>query len=73
MSRDNKVIVNEAWCKGCEVCVEVCPKDVLIMENFVAKVVREEDCTGCLLCEQLCPDFAIVVETPEKGQNKASA
>ena len=66
MGHDNKVIVNESWCKGCEICVEVCPKDVLIMENFVAKVAKIEDCTGCLLCEQLCPDFAIVVETPDK-------
>jgi formate hydrogenlyase subunit 6/NADH:ubiquinone oxidoreductase subunit I len=73
MDEINKVIVNEAWCKGCEICVKVCPKDVFIMENFVAKAIRMEDCTACLLCEQLCPDFAIVIEAAKKEKKKASA
>ena len=63
-----RIDINEAWCKGCKICVDVCPRDVLVMENFVAKVVDLERCTACMLCEQLCPDFAIVVHSHKKDK-----
>jgi NAD-dependent dihydropyrimidine dehydrogenase PreA subunit len=63
-----RIDINESWCKACEICVEVCPRDVLEMRDFVAKVVDLENCTGCQLCEQLCPDFAIVVYVPRKNK-----
>jgi len=50
------------WCKGCEICVAFCPKDVLEMEGGKVKVARPEDCIKCMLCELRCPDFAITVE-----------
>jgi len=66
MSTDARIEINESWCKGCEICVDVCPRDVLEMKDFVAKVKDSKMCTGCLLCELLCPDFAIVVHPPQK-------
>jgi NAD-dependent dihydropyrimidine dehydrogenase PreA subunit len=66
MSRVARIEINEGWCKGCEICVDVCPRDVLEMKDFVAIVKNLEMCTGCMLCEQLCPDFAIVVHPPQK-------
>ncbi|MBD3223729.1 MAG: 4Fe-4S dicluster domain-containing protein [Caldithrix sp.] len=71
MSKSITIDINEKWCKGCDICVDVCPKDVLVMENFVAKVVDLDSCTGCMLCEQLCPDFAIVVNKSEKKTKSA--
>ena len=54
--------INDAWCKGCAICVEFCPKDVLRMTPLdKVEVVKIDACTKCLRCEQLCPDFAIVV------------
>jgi 2-oxoglutarate ferredoxin oxidoreductase subunit delta len=54
--------INDAWCKGCAICVEFCPKDVLRMTSMdKVEVQNLEACTKCLRCEQLCPDFAIVV------------
>jgi TPP-dependent indolepyruvate ferredoxin oxidoreductase alpha subunit len=54
--------INDAWCKGCTICVEFCPKDVLVMNRLDKVEVKAlEACTKCLRCEQLCPDFAIVV------------
>jgi 2-oxoglutarate ferredoxin oxidoreductase subunit delta len=53
-------------CKGCEFCVEFCPRDVLKMSaEFNAKgyhfpvVVQPDNCVECDLCEVICPDFAI--------------
>ncbi|MEJ2545630.1 MAG: 4Fe-4S binding protein [Calditrichaceae bacterium] len=67
MKKIHEVIINESWCKGCKICVEVCPKNVLEMDGIIAKVVDMESCTGCMLCEQLCPDFAIIVDTKEES------
>ncbi len=66
-----RVIINADWCKGCEICVDVCPKHILKMHDFVAIVDDEESCSDCMLCEQLCPDFAIEVHVPEKRKQTA--
>jgi len=55
------VVINEAWCKGCELCVDFCPTQVFEMRQGKAVAVRQEDCTGCLLCELHCPDLAIKI------------
>lgn len=68
------VVINEDWCKGCNVCVEFCPTDVLEMSRGKAVAVRMDDCTGCLLCEIHCPDLAIkIYREYAKGRKKKSA
>ena len=63
-----KVVIDEERCKGCQLCIEVCPKHLLgaaeSTNNFgyqPARVVGEEQCTGCALCAVMCPDIAIEV------------
>ena len=59
-----KHIINRAWCKGCEICVQFCPKNVLELDKEdKAFAGRPEDCICCKLCEFRCPDFAIEVLT----------
>ncbi|MEW6719312.1 MAG: 4Fe-4S dicluster domain-containing protein [Thermodesulfobacteriota bacterium] len=67
-SRENekvKVSIIPRYCKGCEICVKLCPTQVLGMEMFKAKVVDIDRCIICMQCEQRCPDFAIFVEKKE--------
>jgi len=66
--------IDEDLCKGCEICVAFCAKDVLEMSDKFNKkgvhpplVVREEDCTLCGNCMLYCPDLAIVVAEEEES------
>jgi len=56
------------YCKGCELCVAVCPKGCLEMSEDLtdlgvrpARMKDGAECTGCTLCYQVCPDAAIEV------------
>jgi indolepyruvate ferredoxin oxidoreductase beta subunit len=54
--------ITEAWCKGCDICVKMCPERCLRLNaHGIAELANPAACTGCRLCEWLCPDFAIRV------------
>jgi len=60
--------INHDWCKGCWICIELCPNGVYSKsENITSKgkpqvqIKKIESCTGCMQCEFLCPDLAISV------------
>ncbi|HIY09138.1 MAG TPA: 4Fe-4S binding protein [Firmicutes bacterium] len=62
--------VNENVCKGCGLCVSVCPKKIIRLSPdrlnakgySPAEVVKPEECIGCAMCGIMCPDSAITVE-----------
>ena len=57
-------VINREWCKGCRICVEFCPKNVLELDQSEKAVaVRAEDCIACKQCELRCPDLAIEILT----------
>ncbi len=60
-----KITIVPRFCKGCDICVRLCPKSVLGMERFKVKVVDIDKCIICGQCELRCPDFAIFVEKKE--------
>lgn len=56
-------------CKGCDICIESCPKHVYTRSSkenkkgvYLPCPVNEGDCNICQLCELICPDQAITVE-----------
>jgi len=65
-----KIIVNEELCKGCEMCVTVCPEKIIVLSKermnskgyHPAELIDESQCTGCITCALMCPDIAITVE-----------
>jgi len=55
------ITIHEPSCRGCELCVEVCPTEVFEMdrEKGVCRVKVPEDCIACLSCSYICPSGAI--------------
>ena len=54
------VSVNPAWCKACNICIALCPQDVLQPDEDGKPVVAQADnCIQCGACWTHCPDFAI--------------
>ena len=63
-----KVAFREERCKGCALCIDVCPKHILSISGTinrqgyrVAGCEDMEQCTGCALCAEMCPDIVIEV------------
>ena len=63
------VVIDEDRCKGCGLCVTVCPAEILQLAEgrFNAKgyqpveVTGPEKCTGCAMCATICPDVVFTV------------
>ena len=61
------IVILQAWCKSCGICVAFCPKKVIGTDEMGNPVVEHpEDCSGCRFCELHCPDFAIAVKERER-------
>lgn len=54
--------IDENWCIGCTLCIDVCPTDAIIGSNKLMHTVIEAHCTGCELCIPVCPVDCIELE-----------
>ena len=65
-----KVTISEIICKGCGLCVSVCPKKILELDKerlnakgyHPSRIINQEACIACAMCARMCPDSAIKVE-----------
>ncbi len=57
-------------CKGCGVCVSVCPKRIIFLDKSrtnnkgynPATIDEMDKCIACANCARMCPDSIITVE-----------
>ena len=62
------IVVDTERCKGCALCVNACPQDVIALAKKVnvngypfVEVVCQDNCIGCASCAIVCPDGCITV------------
>jgi 2-oxoglutarate ferredoxin oxidoreductase subunit delta len=61
------VVIDVEACKGCDLCIDACPPDVLVMTQHRVNTrgyrypLLLPGCTGCRACSQICPDFVFQV------------
>ncbi|MCD7964113.1 MAG: 4Fe-4S binding protein [Rikenellaceae bacterium] len=62
------IIVDTERCKGCAVCIEACPSNVIALNREVnskgynyAYMEFPDKCVGCANCALVCPDSCITV------------
>lgn len=70
-NKRKKIQIDEEWCKGCGICIAVCPAKILELNDRMKASVKEnseELCKECGLCELYCPDFAIVIFKTKKEE-----
>ncbi len=62
-----KITIDIEKCKGCGLCVAVCPKGSIVIceqsnsKGYCPARPTNGDCTGCALCALVCPDAVIEV------------
>ncbi|MGD2105265.1 MAG: 4Fe-4S binding protein [Anaerolineae bacterium] len=74
------VVIKEDRCKGCGLCVDVCPVGILQLAggrfndkgHNPVEVTDPDACTGCAMCATICPDVVFTVyRRSRKRQRKA--
>jgi 2-oxoglutarate ferredoxin oxidoreductase subunit delta len=68
-----KIVIDRERCKGCHICVDVCPTQSIEIDESLNKkgyfparckehlAEGEKGCTGCAQCATVCPEVAIEV------------
>ncbi|HDZ69039.1 MAG TPA: 4Fe-4S dicluster domain-containing protein [Phycisphaerales bacterium] len=69
-----KITIDTERCKGCGLCVAVCPKNCIVISERSNKtgyypaqacpdsaLHKNDGCTGCAMCAIICPDVVIEV------------
>lgn len=65
-----KVTFNTDLCKGCSLCVSVCPKKIIELDkadmnskgHYPAAITDQDKCIACAFCAMMCPECIIKVE-----------
>jgi 2-oxoglutarate ferredoxin oxidoreductase subunit delta len=72
-----RLILNENYCKGCLICIEVCPVGAIQSsgqinsKGYILPLEKDMNlCTECLLCEVVCPDFAITIHAEKDTKSE---
>ena len=50
------IIINNDKCDNCGDCADVCPMEVLILEDEKLTINEPDECSYCESCADICPN-----------------
>jgi 2-oxoglutarate ferredoxin oxidoreductase subunit delta len=68
------IVIDAERCKGCGLCVIVCPKKTIVISEVSNKngyfpaQTDNGGCTGCAACAIICPEGIIEVLQADSGE-----
>ncbi|WP_265822465.1 4Fe-4S dicluster domain-containing protein [Geovibrio ferrireducens] len=69
-----KVLINGEKCKGCGLCIQVCPKKILRFSDNINSmgysIIMCTDQDACILCKScalVCPDVVFTLQKQDSG------
>jgi 2-oxoglutarate ferredoxin oxidoreductase subunit delta len=71
-----KIVIDTERCKGCELCVIACPKQIIVISRnsnqngYFPAQTDNHGCTGCGICALLCPEAIIEVYRDESEKTE---
>jgi len=65
-----KLTIDKDACKGCGLCVTVCPKNILKLSDTElnakgynpVEITDMAACIACASCAKMCPDYVFTIE-----------
>jgi len=75
----DRVVIESAECKGCRLCVEVCPKHCISIGSEINvlgyQFARFESgsCNACGLCFYVCPEPGAITVYKERAAREVPA
>lgn len=66
----SKITIDKNACKGCGLCVTVCPKEILALSETElndkgynpVEITDMDKCIACAACARMCPDVVFTIE-----------
>ena len=78
MSNDlPKIEIEVDQCKGCQLCLQECPKKVIVVSQKFNKLGYQyaeysgSGCIGCGMCFYACPEPGAITVYKKQGENYA--
>ena len=72
------LVIETEHCKGCGLCVDVCPVTVLALDtdtvngsgHHPVQLLDATRCTSCSFCARVCPDAVFTVFAKPRGTTR---